>query len=410
MNQQGFIAAGAGVVLLLGHAWAGTRARPAALANKAAPHRAVRGPKPAVQVIHAGDVPRLTPAEEAPGRGVPEDDPRMDRKFETRGFSEGDDYDFPAFEVLRRDPGTFMGRSYGPGTTSVQARLSPGEAQRRKRPSHLWSWGAPERYQKRWAAFSEAYTRRGVDRYLAMVTYAPDWKEAPTLLLFDSKARGVANRDTPPLWDVEIPLEPFYAAASAHNEPRHKRLKVDASEDRHRAEVSVTPDGKRILVMLQPEPDTSKSGLWLFDGQGNLLKVLVFPGRYEAIGAGSTATPALARSARGGLWRLTLSRPRLEADVEEGRDSPRGLRVVEESYLVDASGAVMARAVTGQGRNLRLAPNGSGDFSTNDRWVYGEYTRRVSGQWLPIACYYDLRRPLVLRDLGLIQLPHQGSR
>jgi len=312
--------------------------------------------------------------------------------------------DFPKFEFYRRDPGepplragqeVSGGRSYGPGVLFVQARVSadnlgvfePREKVSRPPSPPVWKWSASEKHRFRWDHYSESGVAgsQGMERYMAMVTHDPRWETSSSLLLFDALATPVMHASTPPLWEVDIPLEPFYAAAPVHNTPRLKRERTAPEEDRYRATVSVTPDGGRILVWLEPEPDTGKVGLWLFDGQGRLLKMLVFPGRYAR---GYDRGP-IVRSPLGHYWSVMVARP---ADGETAgaptKKHLRGRDVIEEGYLLNRDGRVLGRFANRRGQEITLGEPGW-PFTRDDTWAFGAYGPKEPGK--KIGCYYDLR-------------------
>lgn len=352
---------------------------------------------PRVVIVDLERVRPLPPAEERETTGRPEEEPARGREFQTR-VSWKTGFEDPYFLIEARDPGDPPGRLGGPGILGVRVVLDPEEAKRRKVPSLLWYWQAPERYRARWSRSSESVQRDGQthERYLGIATFDPKWKETPTVLLFDAQAAPEPGGKSRPVYEVELPTEAFYTAAPEQNLPRFRRRDTSyvVAWDRWRAEISVMSDGERALVWLQPFPETDKSGFWLLDGQGQVLKTLVFPGR--TVLASGLPGPVL-RSRNRRWWAVTLARPALEAELGlplgvAGASQPHPYleaQVVAETYLIDREGNVAGRLVNRDGRDMRLG-YGGWDFSLNDRWAYGVYRSPGDTGGRMTGCYYDL--------------------
>jgi hypothetical protein len=347
---------------------------------------------PTVSVVDVDHIPLIYPAlQTTPGQGVPRE--LRDRGVTFLQLPAPEMHQFPLFELIYRQPRDVYGHGGGPGVLVVQTRLDDDDAKRLGRPPHIWNWHVPEKQQSWWHASSEALGGffRGRERFLALLVYDPKWEDVPSVALLDSMAQPQPNADTLPRWQADLPVAPFYAAAPESNTPRFPLTpRPEGEPPGRRAAVSVAPDGRRVLVGLAPEPDASKCGFWLFDGEGNLLRIIIFPGRYTPL-----MGPAVVRSQHGSYWRVLVHRPAERAEAGEPwfQDAERGnTGMVTECYLLDKDGSVVGRTVDGGGRNapVREGP----DFSTDDRWAYALYEPTGPGNSLgTIVCYYDLGAP-----------------
>ena len=213
----------------------------------------------------------------------------------------------------------------------------------------VWQWDVPKSLQTQW--FSEAHGS-GADRYWALCLYPPQDAKIPStpvepqLFYFDTQ-NGLK-------WHAAIPASTILSTAPV----------VPVSSVRLRSvKLGITADGSRVLALLSyPEKDISL--LYVFDGNGKLLKTSQFVG-YTAQESGSPSWQFL-RSSNGKSHVLVL-----QHHFDTSTDTP---------FLVDADGNIVTRFANDEGKPVQI-------IQVTDKYAVAQRLRS-DGSFL--HCIYQL--------------------
>jgi hypothetical protein len=185
----------------------------------------------------------------------------------------------------------------------------------------LWHWDVPAPLQKLWISAAHG---KGTDRYWALCLYPAMDAKTPAIpvethLFYFDTLHGLK-------WQTTIPVRQMLPAASPAD-----------SYGSPYVQLGITSDGNRLLALVS-RPDKNMSLLYVFDGQGKLLRMTPFPS-YTAQQSGLPSWQLL-RSSTGQTHVIVL-----RYNFDSNKDV---------SLLVDAEGNIVTRFEDEAGRAVHI--------------------------------------------------------
>jgi len=230
-------------------------------------------------------------------------------------------------------------------------RYVPPEQQMR-----LWRWEVPLELQDYYYEFGRS---DGHDRYAVLGLFKTKiTREADPHLFYFDTLTGLK-------WQARIPIfitcQRYLEQASQEQDFSLQQLML-----------GITRDGERVLVVASMD-SLSKSLLFVYDGQGRLLRARVVPQAWSVpVGASlwGHLFSKIGRSASGNYFILDFT-----------WSDPSGIGTLKASHLIDSEGRIRGRFVDGEGRPIELSSLGTTRMP-GETGGYAVATRKIrEGQW-----------------------------